>query len=219
MRSRSTPRNSSSFRVRPIGVIHSPLSKPEGAPIQSRLAREVEGTVEVFPQFQDGLQDLEGFERIWLVYWFHRAAKPRLRVIPFLDHQERGLFATRAPCRPNPIGISPVRLTRIDANVLTVAELDILDGTPLLDIKPYSPYFDCFQPSRSGWLDATKPSRSVADSRFEDANLGKRKETAGLRRPAKRPAHSQVPAQTLRISRDHQLRPSSRPNRSRNRSS
>ncbi len=137
--------------------------------MQPKLAEEAAGTVEVYPEYQDGLADLNGFERIWLIFWIHRAAQPRLKVIPYLDDTERGLFATRAPSRPNPIGISPVRLLSVEGNVLRVAGLDILDQTPLLDIKPYSPHFDCFPESRSGWLDAVK-RRSMADSRFERAD-------------------------------------------------
>jgi len=155
------------LRLRPIGVIRTPFWEAAGTPIQPRRARGVKGTVEVFERFQEGLKDLEGFERIWLVYWFHRAAKARLRVIPYLDDQERGLFATRAPCRPNPIGMSPVRLLKVESNLLTVADVDILDGTPLLDIKPYTPHFDCFKVTRCGWLEKAARRRRVADSRFE----------------------------------------------------
>lgn len=160
---------STSFVLRQIGIVHSPFRESKDTPIQPSVSNGAEGSIEVFQEFQDGLQDLKGFERIWLVYWFHRAAKPSLRVVPYLDQRERGLFATRAPARPNPIGISPVRLIRIDANILTVADLDILDGTPLLDIKPYSPCFDCFQPSRSGWIDSTEHWWRAADGRFEKA--------------------------------------------------
>jgi len=149
-----------------IGVVHSLFTEPAGTPIQPPFAREAEGTVEVFPQYADGLGDLEGFERIWLVYWFDRAPAPRLRVVPFRDDVERGLFATRAPCRPNPIGLSCVRLLKVDGNLLTVAGVDILDGTPLLDIKPYAPQFDAFPRSRSGWLDMRRNDRAIADDRF-----------------------------------------------------
>jgi len=155
------------LRLRPIGVIRTPFREAAGTPIQPRQAKGVKGTVEVFERFQEGLKDLQGFERIWLVYWFHRAAEARLRVIPYLDDQERGLFATRAPCRPNPIGISPVRLLGVEGNVLSVADVDILDGTPLLDIKPYVPHFDCFEVTRCGWVEKAARRRHVADSRFE----------------------------------------------------
>lgn len=153
---------------RPIGVIRSPHATPPGTPIQPRMARGVEGTVELRPEYVDGLKDLAGFDRIWLVYWLDRAPEPRLRVTPFRDTVERGLFATRAPCRPNAIGLSPVRLLGIEGNVLRVAELDVLDGTPLLDIKPYSPQFDCYPEARAGWLDDAGPdARRTADDRFD----------------------------------------------------
>jgi len=158
---------SSELVARPIGVVHSEFTDSTGTPIQPRVAHGAKGTVEVFEQYHDALRDLEGFDRIWLVCWFHRAAPPRLRVTPYMDKVQRGLFSTRAPSRPNPIGISPVRLLGIEGNTLQVADVDILDGTPLLDIKPYSPFFDCFDVSRSGWLDETDRQRTNADDRFE----------------------------------------------------
>lgn len=130
------------------------------------MAAGVEGTVEVFAEFAAALRDLDGFERIWLVYWFDRAAEAQLVVTPYLDDCPRGLFATRAPCRPNPIGLSCVRLLRIEESRLSVAELDVLEGTPLLDIKPYVPECDAFEVSGVGWL--AKARQSVAaDDRFE----------------------------------------------------
>lgn len=131
------------------------------------MAEGATGTVRVFKEFQEGLKDLEGFERIWLIYWFHRTPHPRLLVTPFLDDRERGVFATRAPTRPNPIGMSSVRLLRVEGNVLRVADVDILDGTPLLDIKPYAPAFDSYRVKRSGWLDKARRRRRLADKRFE----------------------------------------------------
>jgi tRNA-Thr(GGU) m(6)t(6)A37 methyltransferase TsaA len=157
------------IQLRPIGVVHTPFKEPKGTPIQPAMADGARGTVTVFEEFQDGLKDLEGFERIWLICWFHRAPEARLLVIPFLDDQQRGVFATRAPARPNPIGISSVRLLRVDRNVLTVADVDIVDGTPLLDIKPYAPALDCYKVKRSGWLDRARKGRRVADERFERA--------------------------------------------------
>jgi len=152
--------------VKVIGIIHSPFRQAKGTPIQSALAQGVEGWVKVFPQFVPGLQDLKGFERIWLLYWLDRATAARLVVKPFLDGQERGVFATRAPCRPNPIGLSCVRLLEVVGNVLHVDGLDILDGTPLLDIKPYIPTFDAFEPKRIGWYGDAKRGSIVADDRF-----------------------------------------------------
>ena len=149
-----------------IGVIHTPFDAAEGTPIQSALAAGAEGRVEVFPAFRDGLKDLEGFDRLWLLYWFDRADAARLRVVPYLDDVERGVFATRAPCRPNPIGLSSVRLLRVEGNVLQVADVDMLDGTPLLDIKPYVPRFDCSDAARCGWLEEARTGRTRADERF-----------------------------------------------------
>jgi tRNA-Thr(GGU) m(6)t(6)A37 methyltransferase TsaA len=150
-----------------IGVIHSPFREPAGTPIQPAFAQGAQGTVEVFPEYAAAIEDLDGFERIWLLYWFDRAPPPRLRVVPFRDEVPRGLFATRAPCRPNPIGLSSVRLLRIECNRLTVADVDMLDGTPVLDIKPYVPEFDAFGQSRAGWLDQHGAGRVRADRRFE----------------------------------------------------
>lgn len=153
--------------VRPIGIVHTPFQESKGTPIQPRMADGQTGTVEVFPEYTEALQDLDGFDRIWLVCWLHRATTPQLRVKPYLDNKERGLFATRAPSRPNPIGISAVRLLGIDGNILQVADVDILDDTPLLDIKPYTPHFDCFEGVRSGWLDESDRKRRRADDRFQ----------------------------------------------------
>jgi len=135
--------------------------------VQPALAEpEDAGTIEIYEQFAAGLDDLDGFERIWVVSWFHRAGPVRLRVTPYLDRQQRGLFATRAPSRPNPIGISPVRLLRREGRILYVADLDLLDGTPVLDLKPYAPTFDAFPVSRQGWLEDRTPHSGRADDRF-----------------------------------------------------
>jgi tRNA-Thr(GGU) m(6)t(6)A37 methyltransferase TsaA len=137
--------------LHPIGLIHSPLKKKEEAPIQPVYAQGIKGSVEIFDEYSDGLRDLEGFSHIYLFYHFHRAGDTRLLVKPFLDDLPRGVFATRAPCRPNPIGLSLVRLNRIKGNVLHIEDLDILDGTPLLDIKPYISRFNPREKVRSGW--------------------------------------------------------------------
>jgi tRNA-Thr(GGU) m(6)t(6)A37 methyltransferase TsaA len=155
------------LEVEPLGIVHSPFKQAAGAPIQASLVEGAAGTVEVFPAFAEGLKDLDGFDRIWLLYWFDRAAPPKLMVTPYLDDQPHGVFATRAPARPNPIGMSAVRLLRIDGGTLHVAEVDILDGTPLLDIKPYTPRFDHLPAERTGWLGQANSRRRVADRRFE----------------------------------------------------
>ncbi len=151
-----------------IGVIHSPFTKLDGMPIQSAGARGVEGTVELNREYADGLKDLDGFSHIYLLYWFHRAQRTELAVVPFLDTEKRGVFATRSPLRPAHIGLSIVELLRVDGPILTVRGVDILDGTPLLDIKPYVPEFDHRPDATSGWLQKAKgkPADARADTRF-----------------------------------------------------
>jgi tRNA (adenine37-N6)-methyltransferase len=156
------------FVLRTIGRIHTPFLEAAGTPIQSSMAKGARGTVQIFPEYVMGLRDLEGFERIWLVYWFDRAVRYQLTVKPYLHDKLHGVFATRAPCRPNPLGISCVQLIEIKENVLEVADIDVLDGTPLLDIKPYCPRFDVFHVSRSGWVDDVSPGHRLADDRFTE---------------------------------------------------
>ena len=141
---------------RPIGIIHSPFTDIAGMPIQPRGAAGVRGSVEVRPEFTAGLQDLAGFSHVILLYHFHRVREARLTVTPFLDAQPRGVFATRAPQRPNPIGLSIVKLLGIEGNILHIENVDILDGTPLLDIKPYVPEFDQHPAERIGWLEQAR---------------------------------------------------------------
>ena len=138
---------------RPIGVLRSEHTKAEQTPIQPAYAKGCRGRVEIFPEFADGLCDLEGFSHVYLVYHFHRAGTAKLRVKPFLQDVERGVFATRAPCRPNAIGLSIVELVRREGDVLYLDGVDVLDGTPLLDIKPYTAKFDRIDTTRNGWQD------------------------------------------------------------------
>jgi len=154
------------MRIKAIGIIHSPFQHTAGVPIQPAFAHDSKGTVEVFPEYEDALADLEGFERIWLLYWFDRASAFKAEVKPYLDSRTHGLFATRAPARPNPIGLSCVKLLSVEANRLGVADIDILDGTPLLDVKPYISRFDCFAGQRNGWLDTATQGTTESDSRF-----------------------------------------------------
>ena len=137
---------------RPIGVIRTPYKEPRGTPIQPPGARGIEGTVELAPEYRPGLKDLEGFSHVILLYHFHLAEDRSLRVRPYMDDETRGVFATRIPGRPNPIGLSIVRLMGVDGGTLRVQDLDIVDGTPLLDIKPYVPAFDHREADRIGWL-------------------------------------------------------------------
>jgi tRNA-Thr(GGU) m(6)t(6)A37 methyltransferase TsaA len=138
------------YTMKPIGVIHSPFTDKSQTPIQASRSRAV-GQVEVYPEFSEGLQDVEGFSHLILLYTFHCSSGYTLRVKPFLDDQWRGLFATRYPCRPNPLGLSVVRLLERRDNVLEIEGVDVLDGTPLLDIKPYVPDFDVRTEVHTGW--------------------------------------------------------------------
>lgn len=143
--------------LQPIGIIHSPFTDPAETPIQA-VRSTAAGEVEVFPQFAAGLQDLEGFSHIYLVYHFHRCGQAKLLVEPFLDDHKHGIFAVRHPDRPNHLGLSVVELTAVHGNILQIRGVDILDGTPLLDIKPYVPVFDERTNVRSGWYDSrSKP--------------------------------------------------------------
>lgn len=151
-----------------IGVIHSPFTEPVGVPIQPAAGVGVRGSVVVDPDYQAGLQDLGGFSHLILVYHFHRSGEFDLVVKPFLDDQKRGVFATRAPRRPNGIGISVVKLLEIKENTLLIENLDILDGTPLLDIKPYIPDFEGGDKIQIGWLEKNRDQipGKFADDRF-----------------------------------------------------
>jgi tRNA-Thr(GGU) m(6)t(6)A37 methyltransferase TsaA len=125
----------------------------ENTPIQPCYATDCTGQVEIYPQYAEGLRDLEGYSHVYLLFYLHQAKKMQLLVKPFLQDVERGVFATRAPCRPNPIGMSIVRLLAREKNILHIAGVDILDQSPLLDIKPYSHRFDCIENTRNGWQD------------------------------------------------------------------
>ena len=157
------------IRYRPIGVIHSPFKETKGMPIQPAGARGVAGTVEVIPECSDGLKDLDGFSHIFLLYHFHLSQGYSLMVKPYLDDSMRGVFATRAPRRPNAIGISVVRLVGIDGCTLHIEDVDIADSTPLLDIKPYVQEFDSTEVQRTGWLTgkAERVVTAEADERFK----------------------------------------------------
>ena len=157
------------MKLTQIGVVHSRFVKANGTPIQSFCAEGSEGRIEVFDPYLDGLLDLDGFQRIWVLFWCRRSSRPKMTIIPYRDTVEHGLFATRAPARPNPIGLSTVRLFEISCNMLYVGELDILDGSPVLDIKPYVSQYDSYAAQRCGWLDGDHVRKEVvvADDRFE----------------------------------------------------
>ncbi len=151
-----------------IGTIHSPFTSLADMPVQPKGAAEKTGTVIIDRCYQEGLRDLEGFSHIYLIYHFHKASRTKLSVTPFLDTTSRGVFATRSPLRPNHIGLSVVELVAREENVLTIKGLDILDGTPLLDIKPYIEAFDAVEKSRSGWFTGTGATvrNARSDTRF-----------------------------------------------------
>jgi tRNA (adenine37-N6)-methyltransferase len=152
----------------PIGVIHSPFKELANMPIQPGGDTSSPGWIEIYPEFAAGLKDLEGFSHIVLLYFLHKVNRMQLTVIPFLDSDPRGVFATRAPVRPNPIGLSVVPLQKIEGGSIFVDQLDILDGTPLLDIKPYVPEFDARKGIRIGWLEQArgKARHAKSDERF-----------------------------------------------------
>lgn len=155
--------------MEPIGVIRSPFTEIAGMPIQPKGATDVEGKVIIEPEYVEGLSDIEGFSHIYLIYSFHLAKRTALSVIPFMDKVQRGVFSTRSPLRPNHIGLSIVELLARQGHELRVRGVDVVDGTPLLDIKPYIKEFDAVKESRSGWLDACDEeiTSKRSDSRFK----------------------------------------------------
>ena len=153
-----------------IGIIHSPFKETVGMPIQAVAAQGIQGTIELDPAYREGLKDIEGFSHLILLYHLHLASPAKLTVIPFLDDQPHGIFATRAPRRPNPIGLSIVRLVKVNDNLLDIQDVDIADGTPLIDIKPYVPAFDERTDVRIGWF--TKNIAHVHDVRADDRATG-----------------------------------------------
>jgi tRNA-Thr(GGU) m(6)t(6)A37 methyltransferase TsaA len=169
----SKPSTSGPLEIRlfEIGRIHSPYQQATGTPIQPYRAANSPGYATVRPEYIAGLADLAGFDRVWLIYYFHRAAAAKMRVVPYRDTVAHGLFATRVPARPNPVGMSCVRLLDVEGNILRLGEVDILDDTPLLDIKPYVPKYDNYPVERCGWLDSVPDLRVVADDRFERKDL------------------------------------------------
>ncbi len=149
----------------PIGLIRTPFDDPEGMPIQARAA-DAAGRLELAERFEAGLADLEGFSHVVLLYHFHRSESATLTVTPFLDGTQRGVFATRAPARPNSIGLSVVRLAGVEATTVAVEGVDVVDRTPLLDIKPFVPEFDVPTDAAAGWLEGREADGVSADDRF-----------------------------------------------------
>jgi len=145
--------NPSAIVFQPIGWVRSPHTDPTATPIQPMYAKDHLGRVEIKPEFAEGLADIEGFSHIYLIYHLHRAPAAKLLVKPYLQDIEHGIFSTRAPYRPNPIGLSLVRLLRREDSILHIEGVDILNGTPLIDIKPYAPRYDAVENPRGGWTD------------------------------------------------------------------
>jgi len=160
--------NKTSINFAQIGIIHSPYKIPRGTPIQPTAAKGTEGQIEIFSENVMGLVDLEKFSHVIVLYHFHLIKKVELLVKPFMDDEYHGVFATRASSRPNPIGLSILELVKIEDNILYVRDVDIVDGTPLLDIKPYVPDFDSRTNVRTGWLEKNihKLPEAKDDERF-----------------------------------------------------
>jgi len=159
----------SDVNYKSIGIIHSPFKEVEGMPIQPSGAPGIKGTVQVFAQYSAGLKDLDGFSHIILIYHFHLSKGYALETRPYMEEETHGIFAMRAPARPNPIGISVVRLVEIEGLILHIEDVDIVDGTPLLDIKPYVPDFDWREVERIGWLSgkSNRAREQKADTKFK----------------------------------------------------
>jgi tRNA-Thr(GGU) m(6)t(6)A37 methyltransferase TsaA len=153
---------------KPIGIIYTPFDSIEGMPIQPTSETSGRGMIEILSEFTDALKDLAGFSHIYLLYHFHKVGQSKLLVTPFLDNTPRGVFATRAPSRPNAIGLSLVKLERIEGNYIYIDGVDMLNETPLLDIKPYIPEFESIDDVRVGWLEQGKDRvrRQKSDDRF-----------------------------------------------------
>lgn len=150
---RRIPMENHNLIIHPIGIIRTPHKEPSKTPIQPVFSQGVRGTVEIDPRYADGLRDLKTFSHIFLIYYFHRSKEMKLVLKPYLEDKERGVFSTRAPHRPNPIGFSLVKLLSIENTILHIEDVDILDETPLLDIKPYIQRFDTREDVNSGWQD------------------------------------------------------------------
>jgi tRNA-Thr(GGU) m(6)t(6)A37 methyltransferase TsaA len=156
------------IELKPIGIIYSPFDKKEGMPIQPIAAQGVKGKIILNPDLEEGLSGLEGFSHIHLIYHFHKSEGFDLKIKPFLSEKRLGVFATRAPKRPNAIGLSVVKVVSIEKNVINIENVDVLDQTPLLDIKPYVPDFDIFEVEKSGWLKDKRSEilKKKSDKRF-----------------------------------------------------
>jgi tRNA-Thr(GGU) m(6)t(6)A37 methyltransferase TsaA len=159
--------------LEPLGYIRSEHTKLEEIPIQPVFAQGCAGRAEVLSEYEEGLRDIEGFSHVFIFYWFHKSSPPKLTVKPFLEDSQHGVFATRAPCRPNPIGFSLVRLIKREGNILFLEDVDILDGTPILDIKPFIDRYDHRNRVRSGWQENVDDKTASKRGRRNYAARGK----------------------------------------------
>ena len=156
------------IKFKPVGVVHSPYKTVENMPIQPSAGMDTEAEIEIFPEYAEGLSDIEGFSHLYIIFHLNMVKKHKLKVIPFLDNVERGIFATRSPARPNPIGLSVVELTGVEGNILHIRGVDMLDGSPVLDIKPFVPDFEKHDNIRTGWFEgkSCKAGDILSDGRF-----------------------------------------------------
>jgi tRNA-Thr(GGU) m(6)t(6)A37 methyltransferase TsaA len=152
----------------PIGIIHTPFKTVENIPIQPAAAQDSEGWIELFNDYKEGLSDLNGFSHIYVIFHLHKCQNFKLKVIPFLDTVERGIFSTRSPARPNPVGLSIVEIVSVSENIIRIKGIDMLDGSPLIDIKPYVPDFEISGKVKKGWFEGKEkiiPGK-LSDGRF-----------------------------------------------------
>jgi len=154
------------MQIESIGLIHTPYTNLEDMPIQPKGAKEIIASLNIKREYAQGLKDLEGFSHIYLIYFFHEAKRSELEVIPFMDTQNRGVFSTRSPLRPAHIGLSLTQVISVNDNIVTIRGIDVLDGTPLLDIKPYIPQFEDIKEVSTGWMN--KDETHVSDARSDD---------------------------------------------------
>ena len=157
--------------IKPIGIIHTPYKDSKGISIQGKFDKNAEGQIEVLSEYAQGIKDVKGFSHIILIYYFDRAKEELLSGKPYLEDEPHGIFAIRSPMRPNHIGISIVKLEKIESNIITFSEVDMLDKTPLLDIKPYVSYFDSRENIRNGWLE-----KHFADGKIPERTILKEKD-------------------------------------------
>jgi tRNA-Thr(GGU) m(6)t(6)A37 methyltransferase TsaA len=157
------------IKLKAIGTIHTPFKTIENMPIQPSAAKHITGTIEIFPEYAEGLSDLDGFSHIYVIFHLHRSSGHKLKVIPFLDTVERGVFATRSPARPGAVGLSVTEIVSVNGNIIEIRGVDMLDGSPVIDIKPYVPEFDEYTEIRKGWLEgkAGNAPKTLSDERFK----------------------------------------------------